>query len=144
MKLAHLSLIAGITVGLATMSFAQYGGSGTGTGSSGTSSGTYSPSGHGYSSTTGIAAGAGAGAGLALLYVALHNRGTMVGCIDATDGKGLKLVSSRKHESYVLMGLNGVQPGTKIRVKGIRQMDGNGDKSFLASKLVKEYGACEK
>jgi len=145
MKLVRLLLITGIAIGLSTMSFAQYGGGGTtGTGSSGTSSGTYTPPSGGYSSTTGIAAGAGAGAGLALLYVTLHNRGTMVGCVATADGGALTLVSSGKHESYVLMGLNAVAPGTKIRVKGKRQTDGSGEKAFLASKLVKEYGPCEK
>jgi len=142
MKLARLSLVAGMAVGLSTISFAQYGGSGNG--STGTSSGTYTPPSGGYSSTTGIAAGAGAGAGLALLYVALHNRGTMVGCVAAGDGGAVTLVSSRKHESYVLMGMNAVQPGVKIRVKGKQQTDGSGEKAFLASKLVKEYGPCEK
>lgn len=142
MRLKRFLLVGAIATGLSTMSFAQYG-TGTGTGSSGSSSGTYSPPSGGYSPTTGIAAGAGAGAGLALLYFTLHNRGTMVGCVAAADG-GLKLVSSGKHDSYTLMGLSAVQPGTKIRVKGNRQTDGNGEKAFLASKLVKEYGPCEK
>jgi hypothetical protein len=142
MKLARLSLVVGMAIGLSTMSFAQYGGSGTG--STGTSSGTYTPPSGGYSSTTGIAAGAGAGAGLALLYVTLHNRGTMVGCVATGDDGALKLVSSGKRDAYVLMGLSAVQPGTKIRVKGKRQTDGSGEKAFLASKLVKEYGPCEK
>ena len=142
MKLIRLSVMAGMAIGLSTMSVAQYGVSGTG--SSANSSGTYTPPSGGYSSTTGIAAGAGAGAGLALLYVTLHNRGTMVGCVAAGDGGALALVSSGKHESYVLTGLNALTPGTKIRVKGKRQTDGSGEKAFLASKLVKEYGPCEK
>lgn len=144
MRLNRFLLFGAIATGLSTMSFAQYGGSGPGSSSSGSSSGTYSPPSGGYSSTTGIAAGAGAGAGLALLYFTLHNRGTMVGCVAAADSGGLKLVSSGKHDSYTLMGLSAVQPGTKIRVKGNRQTDGNGEKAFLASKLVKEYGPCEK
>lgn len=144
MRLTGFLLVAAIATGVSTMSFAQYGGPGAGSGGSGSSSGTYSPPSGGYSSTTGIAAGLGAGAGLGLLYMTLHNRGTMVGCVAAADGGGLKLVSSGKHESYSLMGLDAVQPGIRIRVKGKRQTDGNGEKAFLASKLVKEYGRCEK
>jgi hypothetical protein len=132
---------------VSTSAFAQYGGGGMGGGTGGgkTPGGVYKPPKGGYSSATGIGIGAGVAAGAALAYFALHNRGSVVGCVEQS-GDGNKLVNEKDKNTYALLASNEVVlvPGERVAVQGKKIKDASGRPSFQAQKLVKDYGPCKK
>lgn len=131
----------GLTFSIATaaVGLAQYGGGGTGT--QGTPG--YKPPTGGYSSSTGIAIGAAAAAGVAVTYLVLHNRGTIVGCVEPS-AAGNKLMNEKDKNTYALLASNDVvlAPGERVKLKGKKSKDGSGKVSFAVQKLVKDYGSC--
>src|SRR6267143_6471225 len=80
-----------LTVFLASSALAQYGGGGTGMGTGTPGTPGYVPPKSGYGSGKAIGIGVGAAAGVGVLFVALHHRGAVTGCVRQTDD-GLRLV----------------------------------------------------
>jgi hypothetical protein len=137
----RLALSICLTFVLSSQAFAQYGGGmggGTGAGSPG-----YAPPKGGYgSSGAAIGAGVGAAAGAGVLYLALHHRGVVTGCVRRTDD-GLSLIDEKKNKSYsIVPGGVDLKPGQLVQLKGKKSNDGAGAESFQAKKLVKDLGAC--
>lgn len=123
---------------------AQYGGGGGGgTGTGGMGMGTYTAPKGGYSSATGAAVGAGAAGGAALLFLALHHRGMVTGCVlPAEDGLRLRADNGGKTYALVPEGIS-VRPGQHVRLKGHKSKTESGGQTFTAHKLVKELGDCD-
>lgn len=137
-----IRLALGICLGLflSTQTFAQYGGGSTGTGMPGTPG--YVPPKGGYGSGAAIGAGVGAAAGLGILYLALHNHGSVTGCVRRTDD-GFSLVDEKKNKTYSLVsGSIDLKPGEQVQLKGKKSNGENGATSFQAKKVVKDLGAC--
>ncbi len=125
---------------VANQAAAQYGGGGgtggTGGGTTGYKSGSYSSSGK----AAGIGAGAAAGAGV--LFLALHHRGYVTGCVQPAED-GLRLVDEKKNQSYTLVsGDVYLKPGQRVELKGHKSKNDSGAQAFEAKKLVKDLGAC--
>jgi len=118
-----------------------YGGGG---GSAGTgSAGGYTPPKGGYSSRTGVAIGAGAAAGVAIAYLALHNHGSIVGCMEAVDG-GIRLTDEKGKQTYALVpGDTDLKPGERVALKGKKIKSESGKISFQVQTLRKDYGPCK-
>ena len=133
-----------LTFVLSGQAFAQYGGGGGGMGG-GTAAGSpgYIPPKGGYSSSgAAIGAGVGAAAGAGILYLALHHRGVVTGCVRRADD-GLSLIDEKKNRSYsILPGSVDLKPGQLVQLKGKKSNDGAGAQTFQAKKLVKDLGAC--
>jgi hypothetical protein len=129
-----------LCLALAASAFAQYGG-GMGGGTGGT--GVYTPPKGGYKTSTGIAIGAAAAAGAGIAYVALHNRPAAVGCVQQS-GEGSKLMNEKDKKTYALLASNNVvlSPGERVSLKGKKMKDDNGNLTFHATKVVKDYGPC--
>ena len=137
-----IRLALGICLGLflSTQTFAQYGGGSGGTGTPGTPG--YIPPKGGYGSGAAIGAGVGAAAGLGILYLALHNRGAVTGCVRRTDD-GLSLVDEKKNKTYSLAsGGIDLKPGEQVQLKGKKSNDEKGAATFQAKKVDKDLGAC--
>jgi hypothetical protein len=124
---------SGILFGLllTAPAFAQYGGS---------SSGSSSPS---YGSGKAAAAGVGAaGAGAAILYLTLHNRGSLTGCVQGGDD-AWSLVDDSKHQTYSLVpGGTALHAGQRVQLKGKKSKNNTGAQTFQVSKVVKNLGNC--
>src|SRR5438445_11522435 len=127
----------------AAQASAQYGGGGTGgTGTPGTPG--YVAPGGGYGGSgkaIGIGVGAAAG-GAGVLFLALHHRGVVSGCVQPADD-GLRLVDEKNKKSYVLA-TNALllKPGQRVQLKGQKSKNDSGAQTFEAKKLVKDLGAC--
>ncbi|HZO99096.1 MAG TPA: hypothetical protein VFD30_02265 [Terriglobia bacterium] len=128
-----------LTLGLTLTGFAQtYPGPGS---MGGGGNGTYNPNG-GYKSSTGIAIGAAAAAGVAVAYLALHNRGTVSGCVETADG-GPQLVDPKNKRTYALIpGSADLKPGERVSLKGRKIRSDNGEMSFEVQEVKKDYGPC--
>lgn len=99
------------------------------------------PSG-GYSSSKGAAIGAGAAAGVGTLFLALHYRGRMTGCIQPGDD-GLRLLDEKNNKTYALVpGDVYLKPGQRVLLKGKTAKGDGGTQTFTAQKLVKHLGSC--
>jgi hypothetical protein len=130
-----------LTAFLASSALAQYGGGGTGMG---TGSGTpgYVPPKSGYGSGKAIGIGVGAAAGVGVLFLALHHRGAVTGCVRQTDD-GLRLVDEKKNKSYTLeAGSVDVKPGDHVQLKGKKSSGNGGAEMFEPTKVVKNLGTC--
>lgn len=121
------------TLFLSAPAFAQYGGGGTGSGST-------APT---YGSGKAIAVGVGAAAaGAGVLYLTLHHRGSLTGCIQGGDD-GLILVDDKNHKTYSLLpGSIELKSGERVELRGTRSKDGKGAQTFQVSKVVKNLGGC--
>ena len=110
--------------------FAQYGGGSTGS----------APS---YGSGKAVAAGVGAAAaGTGILYLTLHNRGSLTGCVQGGED-ALSLVDKKNHQTYSLVpGSTDLRSGQLVELKGKRSKDSKGAQTFQVSKVVKNLGAC--
>jgi hypothetical protein len=122
---------------------AQYGGGGMG---GTTTGGTYTApkSGYGSSSGAAIGIGLGAAAGAGLAFWALHNRPSVVGCVQRSE-HGNALLNEKDGKTYTLLPGSEVSlsPGERVALKGKKAKDESGNDSFQPVKLVKDYGACE-
>ena len=119
------------TMLLSATAFAQYGGGGSA-----------APS-YGSGKAIGLGVGA-AAAGAGVLYLTLHHRGSLTGCVEAGDGDApLSLVDDKKHESYSLLpGSSDLKAGERVELRGKRSKDGNGAQTFQVSKVVKNLVNC--
>src|SRR6266852_7928462 len=132
-----------VTAFLASSALAQYGGGG-GTGM-GTGAGTpgYVPPKNGYGSGKAIGIGVGAAAaGAGVLFLALHHRGGVTGCVQKTDD-GLRLVDEKKNKSYALEAGNvDLKAGDRVELKGKKSSGDGGAQMFAPTKVVKHLGRC--
>lgn len=130
-----------LTTFLASSARAQYGGgTGMGTGTPGTP-GYVAPSG-GYGSGKAIGIGVGAAAGVGVLFLALHHRGAVTGCVRQTDD-GLRLVDEKKNKSYALgSGSVDLKPGDRVELKGKKSTGNGGAEMFEPTRVVKSLGSC--
>jgi hypothetical protein len=127
------TLASGILLALlvAAPAFAQYGGSGSST-----------PS---YGSGKKVAAGVGAAAaGAGVLYLTLHHRGSLTGCVQNSDSDApLTLVDDKNHQTYSLQPGNAdLRPGQRVQLQGKRSKDRKGAQIFQVSKVAKNLGEC--
>jgi hypothetical protein len=132
-----------LTTFLASSALAQYGGGGTGmgTGTPGTPGYVAPKSGYGSGKAIGIGVGA-AAAGAGVLFLALHHRGAVTGCVRQTDD-GLRLVDEKKNKSYALeAGSVDVKPGDRVELKGKKSSGNGGADMFEPTKVVKSLGSC--
>jgi len=121
---------------------AQYGGGMSGgTGTPGTPGYVAPRSGYGSGKAIGIGVGAAAG-GAGVLFLALHHRGVVSGCVQPADD-GLRLVDEKNKKSYVLA-TNALilKPGQHVELKGQKSKNESGAQTFEAKKLVKDLGTC--
>lgn len=135
----RFSLGLALSLTTAAAGLAQYGG---GTGTPGTPG--YKPPSGGYSSSTGIAIGAAAAAGVGVTYLVLHNRNTILGCVEPSTA-GIKLMNEKDKNTYALLASNDVilAPGERVKLKGKKSKDDSGQVSFQVQKLLKDYGSCK-
>lgn len=144
-NLVRFALGLSIVCLAASQAAAQYGGGGgTMGGTTGGATPGYTPPTGGYSSakTAGIAAGAAAGAGVGVLFLVLHHRGQLTGCVQPGED-GMRIIDEKKNMSYTLIpsGVD-LKPGELVELKGHKSKDGTGAKAFEAKKLVKDLGTC--
>lgn len=132
-----------LTVCVASSALAQYGGGGTGTGMGTPGTPGYVPPKSGYGSGKAIGIGVGAAAaGAGVLFLALHHRGGVTGCVQKTDD-GLRLVDEKKNKSYVLeTGSVDLKEGDRVELKGKKSSGDGGAQMFAPTKLVKNLGVC--
>ena len=141
--LLRLALSLSLVLLAAAQASAQYGGGGMagGTGTPGTPGYVAPSNGYGSGKAIGIGAGAAAG-GAAVLFLALHHRGMVSGCVQPADD-GLRLVDEKNKKSYVLA-TNALilKPGQQVELKGQKSKNESGVQTFEAKKLVKDLGSC--
>ena len=101
----------------------------------------YVPPSNGYGSGKAIGIGVGAAAGV--LFLALHHRGPVSGCVQPAED-GLRLVDEKNKKSYVLA-TNALllKPGQRVELKGQKSKADSGAQTFEAKKLVKDLGSCD-
>lgn len=135
-------MILGVALCLfvAAAGFAQYGGA-PGMGTPGSTGGVYTPPKGGYKSSTGIAIGGAAAAGVAVAYLVMRNRKSVVGCL-AESAAGTELRDA-KGQTYVLDAPNvSLKMGDRVKLSGRKTKTDTGAPGFAARKLVKDYGPC--
>ncbi len=131
-----------LVVTVSGAAFAQYGGGTTGGMAGGSAGGVYTPPKGGYSSSTGIAIGAGAAAGVGLAYYMLHNRKSVVGCVEESAG-GTQLLNEKDKKTYAIdPGDLSLKVGDWVKLSGKKMKSDSGQPTFVAKKLVKDYGSC--
>lgn len=139
--LIPLGLCLCLTLAFSSRAMAQYGGGGTGGGTTGSSGPGYTAPKGGYGNGAAIGAGVGAAAGAGVLFLALHHRGMVTGCVQPADD-GLRLVDEKKNKSYLIApGSIALTAGERVELKGKKATDA-GASTFQAKKLVKSLGAC--
>jgi hypothetical protein len=140
--IARLAVLIGLAVLVSSQALAQYGGPTGTTGAPGSPTYTAPKGGYG-SSGAAIGAGVGAAAGGGALFLVLHNRGAVTGCVAPTSD-GLRLVDEKKNKTYALAPDSiALQPGELVRVKGKKSTDHDGTSSFQATKVLKSMGSCK-
>ena len=138
-RLLRITLGICLTVFLASSAQAQYGGGGTGT--PGTPGYVAPKNGYGSGKAIGIGVGA-AAAGAGVLFLALHHRGGVTGCVQKTDD-GLRLVDEKKNKSYALeSGSVNLKAGDRVELKGKKSSGDGGAQMFAPTKMVKNLGSC--
>jgi len=133
-----------LTVFLTSSALAQYGGGGTGMGTGTPGTPGYVPPKNGYGSGKAIGIGVGAAAaGAGVLFLALHHRGGVTGCVQKTDD-GLRLVDEKKNKSYTLeAGSVDLKAGDRVELKGKKSGGDGGAQMFAPTKMVKKLGSCD-
>jgi hypothetical protein len=117
---------------------AQYGGGG-GMGGGTTGTGGYSSTSHSYGHGAVIGAVAGAGAGATILYLALHHRRQVIGCI-GPDGK--TLTTDKDKHTYQLAGAQ-MTAGEHLSVIGKKLKNDTGIDELEVKSVKKDLGQCE-
>ncbi len=134
--LLAVCLVVAISVSALAQAYPPTGGGGTSTGSTSGSTGGYGGSG------AAIGVGVGAAAGVGILYLALHNKGSVVGCVESSTD-GIKLMNEKDKNTYALVGGGStLQPGQRVELKGTRGKDKSGKRTFQVRKLARNYGSC--
>jgi hypothetical protein len=87
----------------------------------------------------GVAAGAAVGAGL--LYLTLHNRTKLQGCVA---GDGDKLVNEKDQQTYNLTNKRNqsLKPGQRVELVGKKAKTTAGEPTFVVHKMTKDLGQC--
>ena len=112
-----------------------------GTGTPGTPGYVAPKSGYGSGKAIGIGVGA-AAAGAGVLFLALHHRGGVTGCVQKTDD-GVRLVDDKKNKSYALeAGSVDLKAGDRVELKGKKSSGNGGAEMFEPTKVVKSLGSC--
>ena len=134
--LLRITLGICLTVFLASSALAQYGGGGTGAGTGTPGTPGYVPPKNGYGSGKAIGIGVGAAAaGAGVLFLALHHRGGVTGCVQKSDD-GLRLVDEKKNKSYALeSGSLDLKPGDRVELKGKKSSGNGGAQMFAPTKM---------
>lgn len=99
-----------------------------------------------YSNSATIAgAVGGAAAGVAITYLVLRNRGTIVGCVEPSSAGKMKLMNEKDKNTYALLASNDVTlaPGQRVALRGKKSKDSSGEPVFQVQKLAKNYGTCK-
>ncbi len=130
-KLVRVLLVA---LTACSCAFAQYGGGGGGTGSGGSPS-TSRSYGHGAA----IGAAVGAGAAATVLFMALHHRGQVVGCV-GPDGK--TLTTDKGKHTYQLAGTQ-MRAGEHLSIVGKKTKNAAGIDELQVTSVKKDLGKCE-
>jgi hypothetical protein len=141
-NLGKLGLGMAVTLFFSGTAFAQYGGGTMG----GTGMGSGSPtSNYNYGNGKAIGIGIGAAvAGAAALYVAMHHRGSVNGCVSRANNDRLTLLDSKTGENYSLvLSSVDVKPGEQVKLSGKRTKDAEGNNTFEVRKVEKDLGACQ-
>jgi len=143
-RLLRITLGICLTVFLASSAQAQYGGGGTGTGTGTPGTPGYVAPKNGYGSGKAIGIGVGAAAaGAGVLFLALHHRGGVTGCVQKSDD-GLRLVDEKKNKSYALeAGSVDLKAGDRVELKGKKSGGDGGAQMFAPTKMVKKLGSCD-
>ena len=95
----------------------------------------------GYGSGAAIGIGAGAAAGVGALYLVLHHRGAVTGCVRSTDD-GMALVDDKRNKSYsIIPGGIALKPGERLQLRGKKSTNA-GVANFQATKVVRDLGTC--
>ncbi len=141
--LLRITLGICLTAFLASSALAQYGGGGTGMGTGTPGTPGYVPPKNGYGSGKAIGIGVGAAAaGAGVLFLALHHRGGVTGCVQKSDD-GLRLVDEKKNKSYALeAGSLDLKAGDRVELKGKKSGGDGGAQMFAPTKVVKNLGRC--
>jgi len=102
------------------------------------------PGGPTYGAGKTVAVGAAAaGAGAGILYLTLHHRGSLTGCVEGSDVT-LRLVDDKKHQIFSLFpGGATLKSGMRVEVRGKKTKDEEGTQAFRVSKVVKNLGNCD-
>ena len=101
----------------------------------------YSAPSGGYGKGKAIAVGVGAAAADGgLLFYALHDRGSVSGCIVAK-GDQVSLVD-KNHAYLIVPGAVSVKPGERLQLRGRRSKDEGGTPTLEATKLARRLGTC--
>jgi hypothetical protein len=123
---------------LSGSAFAQYGGGSMGGGRMGGGSATPS---YGGGKAVGIGVGT-AAAGAGVLYLALHHRSSVNGCVRAINDR-LSLFDEKTGQTYSLLsGSTDVKSGERVELSGKRSKDAEGTQTFQVKRVVKNLGAC--
>lgn len=91
-----------------------------------------------------IAAAVGVGAAITVtvLYFALRNP-AITGCVQSANG-AFSLTTDKDHLSYTLVDEGaGIKAGERVKLKGKKKKDKQGQLSFRVSKVKKDYGSCQ-
>ena len=130
----------------ATSSLGQYPGDPGTPGAPGSPGSASSPGGYkGYGSRTGIAIGAAAAAGAGIGFLALHNRGKMVGCVERSDNGETAFVGEKDKKAYAVINGGSVHlnPGERLKLKGQKIKASSGKLAFEVREVAKNYGPCK-
>ena len=140
-RLVTRTLVVVLLLGLSSVAaLAQYGGGNP----PGSSSGTYTAPSGGYSSGAAIGIGVAAAVGVVIAYFVLHNRATLVGCVEQSSD-GLKLMNEKDKRTYALeTGSRSVKAGERMALKGKKAKSKSGAPEFAVRKVAKDYGSCQK
>jgi hypothetical protein len=98
---------------------------------------------NGYGSGKAIGIGVGAAVGAGVLFLSLHHRGTVSGCVQPAED-GLRRVDEKNKKSYVLA-TNALllKAGQRVELKGQKSKADSGAQTFAAKKLVKDLGSSD-
>jgi hypothetical protein len=136
-KFATYGLSITLALLLVGQASAQYGGGG---GTSGTPGYSAPSGGYGNGKAIGLGVGA-AAAGAGLLYYTLHHRGSVRGCVVATDDK-VSLVDKKNRSYLIVPGTVPLKVGERVQLQGRKAKDETGILTLQPTKLVKSLGAC--
>jgi hypothetical protein len=147
--ICRISGILALSLAVATMASAQYGGSpGMGGGGGTTTPGNSNSYGSNTGRNVGIAVGVPAAAvGTVLLIRHHHHKAqsstvSLVGCT-RTLMNGLSLTDENDNLTYTLLSSKGdLRPGEKVELKGVVAKDQSGSRTFRVREAVTDYGTC--
>jgi hypothetical protein len=94
---------------------------------------------YGMGQALGIAAGVAVVVGV--VYLVVHERHTITGCVQAVDGTST-LVDEKEKRKYTLIG-SALQTGERLKLRGKRVKENDGNLTFRVERITNDYGACK-